>query len=193
MLYKGVIEDELMIQFIILYAIEKADEEIQYTDLLNVVQQNCEISFTDMMLGIDNLESSGHISVRSVMDMPDLYDVTEKGRYVIDFFYKQIPLIIRDQIDKSIKELFIEKRRREAVKIFMEPLNEKEFYAACTLKNDDRTVMMQLKLYAGDRDEAERVTDYFKNNCAELYSGILNIIDCGVKGADEQKDESKTE
>ena len=51
-LYKREIEDELMIQFIIMYALKGADEPLAYTDLLNIVQGNCEINFTDLQLGL---------------------------------------------------------------------------------------------------------------------------------------------
>ena len=54
-LYKQEIEDELMIQFIIMYALRGADEPLAYTDLLNVIQGNCEINFTDLQISLDNL------------------------------------------------------------------------------------------------------------------------------------------
>jgi hypothetical protein len=88
LLYNREIEDELMIQFIIMYALKGADEPLAYADLLSVVQGNCEISFTDLQLGLGNLVDTGHVSERRVSDMLSIYDLTQKGRYVIDFFYR---------------------------------------------------------------------------------------------------------
>lgn len=187
MLYSREIEDELMIQFIILYAIKGADEPLAYTDLLTTVQENCEISFTDLQLGLDNLVKTGHVSARRISDMIYVYDLTQKGRYVIDFFYNQIPLIIREPIDKSIKDLYIEKRRREAVRAGIDPINENEFNAECNLYDDDKLLIMSLRLYAGTRDEAERIAQYFKTHSAEVYGGILNLFDekkTGEKSSD---------
>ena len=177
MLYSREIEDELMIQFIIMYAIKGADEPLAYSDLLNIVQENCEISFTDLQLGLDNLVRTGHVSARRINDMLYVYDLTQKGRYVIDFFYTQIPLIIREPIDKSIKELYIEKRRREAVRAGIDPINENEFNAECNLYDDDKLLIMSLRLYTGAREEAERIAEYFKANSAEIYGGILNLFE----------------
>jgi hypothetical protein len=176
MLYDREIEDELMIQFIIMYALNIADEPMPYADLLRTVQDNCEISFTDLQIGLDNLIQTGHVFVRHLSNLLSVYDVTEKGKYVIDFFYKHIPLIIREPIDKTIKSLFIEKRRNEAVQSTITPINEKEFTADCVLKNDDKTVMMSLSLYAGDRTEAERLAKYFKGNSDKIYSGIIKLF-----------------
>lgn len=176
MLYDKEIDDELMIQFIILYALNHSDEPLPYAAMLSVIQENCEISFTDLQLGLDNLIQTGHVSVTRISDILSIYDVTQKGKYVIDFFYKHIPLIVREPIDRSLKDFYLDKRRREAVQASIEPINEREFNAECRLYNDDRMIMMSLTLYAGDRKEAERIAETFKKNSADIYAGILEIF-----------------
>ena len=176
LLYDREIDDELMIQFIILYTLSHADEDLAYADLLNIVQGNCEISFTDLQLSLDNLIKTGHASVRRVSDILSVYSITEKGSYVIDFFYKQIPLIIREPIDRSIKEMYIDKRRKEAVKASAVPINEKEYYTECELRDDDRALMLSLRLYAGARDDAEKFAKVFRSSSAEIYETILNLF-----------------
>ena len=176
-LYNREIEDELMIQFIIMYALNGADEPMAYSELLSVVQENCEITFTDLQLGLDNLVNTGHVTQKKITDILTIFDLTQKGRYVIDFFYSHIPLIVREPIDKSIKELYIEKRRREAVRAGIDPINQNEFNAECNLYDDDKALLMSLRLYAGTRDEAERIAEYFKSNSAEVYGGILSLFE----------------
>lgn len=175
-LYSNEVEDELMIQFILMYTLNCADEPLSYTDLLNIVQGNCEINFTDLQLGLDNLIQTGHISSQKITDILYIYSITQKGKYVIDFFAKKIPLIIREPIAKAIKELFIEKRRREAVRALITPINIEEFNTECELYNDDRTMIMQLKLYVGSRDQAEDFAEIFKENSEEVYRKILDIF-----------------
>lgn len=175
-LYNREIDDELMIQFIIMYTLSHADEPMPYADLLSTIQNNCEISFTDLQIGLDNLVQTGHVTQRRVTDMLSIYDITNKGRNVIDFFYPKIPLIIREPIDKSIKALYIEKRRREAVRAGIEPINQNEFNAECNLYNDDKSLIMSLTLYAGSRDDAEHIAEYFKANSAKVYGAILELF-----------------
>lgn len=176
MLYNGKIEDELMIQFIILYTIWRADESPSYSELLTAVQDNCDINFMDLQVGLDNLVKTGHASETQVSEMVKAYDITEKGKNIIEFVYKEIPLIIREPIDRSIKELYLEKRRENAVKAYIEPINENEYYSECVLKNDDRTEMLFLRLYAGERAEAERIAEYFKKNSDKVYMDILDAL-----------------
>lgn len=176
LLYDRGIEDELMIQFIIMYAVSHADEPLPYSDLLNIVQGNCEISFTDLQIGLDNLIKTGHVEAKNISNRLTVYSITQKGKYVIDFFYKQIPLIIREPIDKSIKEMYLEKRRNESVRASVEPINTKEYNAECELYDDDRTKIMSLTLYAGAREQAQEIVSYFKEHATEVYSQILNIF-----------------
>lgn len=179
-----------MIQFIILYTLSHADEPLPYQDLLTIVQGNCEINFTDLQLGLDNLVQTGHVASEKISNILTLYSITQKGKYVIDFFYKHIPLIIREPIDGSIKEMYLEKRRKEAIRTSVEPINRNEYNAECTLFNDDKTLVMSLTLYAGAREQAEEIADYFKNNSAEVYSKILDIFNTPLKeNSYEQKND----
>ena len=193
LLYDREIDDELMIQFIIMYALDRADEALEYSDLLNVVQGNCEISYTDFQLGLDNLIQTGHASARKLSEMVTVYTLTEKGSYVIEFFYKHIPLIVREPIDASIKAMYLEKRRREAVKAAVTPINMNEYTADCELYNDDKMLIMSLSLYAGGMEEAEAIAEYYKAHSAEVYGKIIDIFseagapksENGGGGADE--------
>lgn len=189
MIYKQEIEDELMIQFIILYALNSADEELPYSDLLSVIQDNCEINFTELQLALDNLIQTGHVFVRHLSDILSVYGVTEKGKYVIDFFYTRIPLMIREPINDAIKKLYIEKRRREAVQARIMPINEREYNAECYLRNDDKTLMMSLALYAGSRDEAERLVRCFEAESERIYSNIIGLFDDFNESGDKADEE----
>lgn len=175
MLYNREIEDELMIQFIIMYTLNQSDEALAYADLLSIIQENCEISFTDLQLAIDNLINTEHISKLDINNTLTIFNITQKGKSVIDFFYKQIPLIIREPIDESIRKLYHEKRMESSVRATIEPLNRKEFAAKCELR-DDKTPLLALTIYTGDRAEAERIVRYYKDNSETVYAKILEIF-----------------
>ncbi len=189
LLYDREIDDELMIQFILMYALGKADEPLAYTDLLNVVQGNCEINFTDLQLALDNLIQTGHAAKRQISEMLTVYSLTRKGKYVIDFFYSHIPLIIREPIDRSIKDMYLEKRRREAVRASVTPINMNEYTAECELYDDDKMLIMSLSLYAGTREHAEAIAEFYKKNSAEVYGKIIDIFADTDENGGETEDE----
>ena len=93
-----------------------------------------------------------------------------------DFFTSNIPIYIREPIDASIKELFKEQRRKNAIQSNISPVRKDEYSADCLLLDDDNTQLMNLSLYAGSRDEAERMARFFREHSDIIYEKILTAF-----------------
>ena len=163
MLYQKEIDDSVLIQFIILFALLKADKPLAYNELLNVVLDNCNINYNDFQVALDNLVSTGHALTRLEGQHNQIYSLTQKGENAGDFFKTNIPIYIREPIEESIKQLFLEERRDE-------------YAAECSLFDDDKTQLMSVTLYAGTREQAENIAEYFKENYDRIYEEILKCM-----------------
>lgn len=173
MLYQKEIDDSVLIQFIILYTLSNADGPVMYRDLLNLVMENCNISFTDFQIALDNLVTTNHVDTYLEGERRQMYKVTTKGSVAGDFFAGHIPVYIREPILDSIKQMYVEERRRNAVQSGIVPVRRNEYGAECSLFDDDKTEIMRLSLYAGSREEAERIAVYFKEHSSEIYEKII--------------------
>ena len=177
MLYQREIDDSVLIQFIILYTLYNADMPLAYDDLLNLVLDNCNISYTDFQLALDNLVTTAHVTASLESERRQVYAITKKGENTSDFFTRIVPVYIREPIDGSIKRLFIDKRRREAVRSNIVPVNTKgDYRVECSLYDDDKTQLMELNLSALTRDDAEKMARRFKDCYAGLYEEIIKIL-----------------
>ena len=176
MLYQREIDDSVLIQFIILFTLTKADEDLAYSDLVNLVLENCNINFTDFQLALDNLLVTKHIRQYILAGNIQKFAPTDKGAAAVEFFTSHIPIYIREPILDSIKEMYIEKRRKNAVKGDIIPVRRNEYAAECHLYDDDKTELMGLTLYAGSRAEEERIAVYFKEHYGEVYEAIVNAF-----------------
>ena len=176
MLYQKEIEDYVLIQFIILYTLSNADKPLPYNHLLNLVLENCNINYNDFQIALDNLVTTKHIKKYIESGHNQIYEITHKGAEVADFFGKQVPIYIREPITESIKNLFIEERRKNAIQGEITPVRRDEYTADLRLLDDDKTVLMELSLYAGPREEAEKIAVYFREHSAEVYERILNAL-----------------
>ena len=81
-----------------------------------------------------------------------------------DLFTSNIPIYIREPIDNSIKALFRERRLKNAVRSSITPVSRNEYSADCQLFDDDNTQLLSLSLYAGSREEAEKMAVYFREH-----------------------------
>ncbi len=185
MLYKREITDLEIIQFIILYTLNNTDKDPEYSDLVTLVMDNCNISFPDFQIALVNLEETGHVNGRMEGEYIRRYSITEKGANAIKYFRTSVPVYIREPIDESIKQLYIEERRKNAVQSGIMPVRKNEYGFECILRDDDKTEMMRLYLYAGSRDEAEKLSKYYKAHPDKIYGDVLNAF----KDADKEDDE----
>ncbi len=116
LLYQQEIDDSILIQFIILHTLNKADCLVAYKDLLNLVLDNCNINFNDFQLSLDNLVKTKHAEALMANKRLQLFRITEKGRNVAEFFRTRIPVYVREPIEDSIRELLKEERQKNAVR-----------------------------------------------------------------------------
>ena len=186
MLYKREIDNEVLIQFIILYTLDNVDKPAEYTQLLDIVLENCNINFNDFQICLDNLVDTEHVSTYLRTPNCRIYEITEKGHNFAKALNTQVPIYIREPILESIKELYLEERRRHAVQGGIVPVRgDDEFGVECKLYDDERTQILGLMLYAGGREQAEKMSKYFKKNYEKVYEKILNIMNEAQNEEDE--------
>lgn len=176
MLYQKEIDDLVLIQFIILFSLSAADKPLAYNELLNVVLDNCNINYNDFQIALDNLVATGHARTKLEGQHNQIYSLTQKGENAGDFFKTNIPIYIREPIESSIKQLFLEERRKNAVHADITPVRRGEYAAECALYDDDKTQLMSVTLYAGTREQAEKIAEYFKEHSDEVYEEILKCM-----------------
>ena len=176
MLYQKEIDDSVLIQFIILHTLNKADAPVAYNDLLNLVLDNCNINYNDFQIALDNLVTTEHVKAFIEDTHNQKYTVTQKGANTADFFRTHIPVYIREPIENSIKELFLEERKKNAVRGDISIARRGEYTAECALYDDDNTQIMNLSLYIGSREQAEKTVRYFKEHSDIVYEKILSAF-----------------
>lgn len=175
--YKREIDDSALIQFIILYTLSKADTPLAYNNLINLIMDNCNINYSDFQVGLVNLTKTNHIRAHMEGKHNQIYSLTEKGGISIDRFKRDIPIYIREPIDNSVKEMYLSMRRENAVTARIIPLKDDDYLAELALCDDDKTELMRLTLYAGTREQAEKMAVYFKKHPELIYGGIIEAFE----------------
>jgi hypothetical protein len=65
---------------------------------------------------------------------------------------------------------------KNAVRSGISPVRKDEYSADCQLFDDDNTQLLNLSLYAGSREEAERMAVLFRERSDVIYEKILNAF-----------------
>lgn len=175
MVYKREIDDFGMIQYIILYTMAEVKEAISYPMLINLVLENCNITYTNFQIGLSHLVETEHARTFDCDGMT-MYELEEKGFEVNAVLYKKIPIYIREPISKAIQPLFQREREKNRIKSTITPVRANEFCAECGIYDDDRTPLLELSFYAGTREEASRLAENFSKNPEHIYGEILKLL-----------------
>ena len=181
MLYNKEIDNTTLIQFIILYALNKANELVAYGDLLNLVLENCNIRYTDFQLSLDNLVSTKHAEGLITGKNIQKFRITDKGRNLMDIVKTRIPIYLREPIEEAVKKLLHDERLRNAVRGKISAISPDEYTAECELYDGDNTRLIAISLYAGTRDQAEQTVRYFKENSETIYARVIEAFSPDAK------------
>lgn len=170
--YTREISDPVLIQYIILFTMAEAKRSLTHNQLTSLVLDRCNISFTDFSIGLDNLINIGLLARYKPEETLYIYELTEKGAEANGFFYRSIPIYIREQIATYIAPFFREEIRKNSTKSEILPINEQEFMVQCAIY-DNKTPLMELNFYAGSRKTAAQMARHFKEHQDEIYQAVL--------------------
>jgi hypothetical protein len=104
------------------------------------------------------------------------YTLSESGRAGAESFKRLVPKSVRDRIYASGLRLFAKLKNEQCVSVAIED-TDKGCMVKCTV-TDSGVVLMELSLFAPDREQAEHIKRKMVSNPSELYGRILDYVVC---------------
>lgn len=173
--YNREITDMVMIQYIILFTLAKADRIVTHSQLSTLILDNCNINFTDYRIALDNLLNIGFVRVFNSSDNNQYLELLPKGVESNEFFQGSIPVYIREPIEKSIAPFFREEELKKSIRAELTPLNETEYMADCGVY-EGNTPLMKLSVYGGTRKMAASMVRKFREDPEKIYRLIMSQL-----------------
>lgn len=180
MKYTREIEDVVMIQYIILFTLAKADRHVTHKQLTGLILENCNIEFANFQIALTNLINTGHVRSFSIDELTTVYELLPKGREAHKFFERDIPIYIREPIADAIPPFFNEEEKRKSVKAELMPLSRTEFSVKCGIY-DREAPLLEMTVYAGTREDANKMLKYYNENTEKIYQKVIDIMTDGGK------------
>lgn len=158
------------IKVLICYLLKTIETSVTREQIGDIMQDQGIANYFEAMDAISDLLSNGSITSNYV-DEKELLSVTDIGRSAVISLEKDLPRTVREKAVKSaIKFLTLERNERENdVKIV--PVDG-GYTISFTMKDRD-TTLMELSMFVGDRDQAEKLKSNFIEDPARVYSSIL--------------------
>lgn len=104
------------------------------------------------------------------------YLLSDKGHAGAESFKRLVPKSVRDRILSSGLRLFARLKTEQSVKTEIIE-QDNDYYVSCTVR-DNGTELMELRLFAPDKEQAEHIRRRIMANPSEIYGRILDYVVC---------------
>lgn len=161
-------------KLIILYLLDRADEEISMGRISNFLIENAYVDFEMLMSTYSQVERDGYLTGRSVGDTMFL-QITDEGRQVVRMFRNQLSTEIRDKADTYLQENGHALREERSV------IGEyyKASYGGYTVHlvvKEDHKVLFAMDLNVPDEDTARHMIARFKESSVDIYGAVMEQL-----------------
>lgn len=166
----GFIHDDLDIQILILYILEKLPGPIEHYRLSDLALFDGGFTWFDYSQCLAKLIRTGHIS-----DENGMYLITDKGRRNVNAVATSLPYTVRAKADRLCAPVAAAMRRSSMI----ETVTDKTGDGACTVSlrlSDGVGEIISMRLTVPDEAQAKVIEERFKNGAETLYNKIIELL-----------------
>lgn len=167
--------DDYETKLIILYALKNLKKSPNYTILSQVVSASADVQYFEMQEYLQALVEMGSVEETKIGD-EFVYSLTCMGEESCEFFSSRIPASVRDKIVEASREINNDKSDINKVYADYIPINEVEYKVVCGIM-EENVKLLDFEMYAGEKERAKKICEYFKEHTKEFYMSIVANIE----------------
>ncbi|MCR5121388.1 MAG: DUF4364 family protein [Ruminococcus sp.] len=163
------------VKLLMTYFLNQTGKPCTYMQLLEIFTGEEIVDYFLFIEALKELIDTG-VLIKRERDGTAEYLLSDEGRMGAESFKKLVPRSVRDRILASGLRLFARQKAEQSVSTEITE-DGTGCKVSCTV-SDGGVTLMQLSLYAPDREQAEHICRKMKANPAELYGRVLDFVVC---------------
>lgn len=161
-------------KLIVLYLLDRADDEIAMGRVSNFLIENAYVDFEMLLSTYSQIERDGYLTGRSVGDTMFLR-ITEEGHAVVRMFRNQLSDDIRGKVDSYLKENGHQLREDRSVRGEYYKASYGGYIAHMAVYEDHKN-LFTLDLNVPDEATARHIIANFKANSSDVYGAVVGQL-----------------
>ena len=170
-------------KLIILYLLEKSNCTLNNLQIQKLLYDVEDFNYYYFQHVISELVSQNFVA-NYQQDEEWLYEITMQGKEILHLTSDILPGMVKDKIDRIIKEQLSKVQNEVAITAEYIPLNDDEYITKCKI-TESHKVLFELNLYCATKAQAKLVAENWKLHANDYYPQIIEMIANNV-GEDEQ-------
>ena len=171
--------DDYETKLIILYSIKKLNKSPSYSLLSQVITAAADINYFEIEGYMSELSELGSTREYLIEGEP-VFSLTPSGMEMCEYFETRIPASVREKIELSAAEINNDKSDRNKVYANYIPISEMEYKVHCGIL-EDNVKLLDFEMYAGPKERAKDICEYFKEHTKDFYVAIIEHIEKNSK------------
>jgi hypothetical protein len=163
--------DSYAVKILICYFLKEIDRPVTPEQLTEIALSDGILNYFYYTEAMNSMLEAKTIEIKNV-DGVDYYYLTEMGRAGAESFKTIVPKSFRDKILAAGLKFFAKLKIEHDVKCEITKL-DKGYSVSCVC-NDNDVVLMDMKLFAPDEEQAKLIREKIMQNPTEFYGKVLN-------------------
>ena len=162
-------------KIIILYLVNKMDIPMSNSQITQFAIEGDYMNYGSVQLYLQEMVDAGYLD-KSHDYNTTRYTITEEGLQTLEFFIRNIPQQIKNQINKYVSEnrKIVKQDFQIIANHFFDHRNN-EYIVKCGVY-DDEMMLMELNISVVSKEQAIIICNNWKNNIDVLYGQIMDIL-----------------
>jgi len=161
-------------RLIVLFVLKESKVNLSTEQISKLCSEFDDITYIDICMFIDSLKNSGYIMETYENDKA-FYMLTDSGLEILTELIELVPGISLLNMKNILKEKMEDYRQDYEVDTIILPIKKDEYKVSCFIK-DGNDELINLTIFAGDKENAKRISNNWKQNSDELYGKIIELM-----------------
>lgn len=161
-------------RLIVLFLLKETASKLTLEQIVTLCVDFEDITYIDIYTFIESLLKSGYVKEK-IQDNKKYYELTEDGEDVLNELFVLVPGVNWLNIKKMIKGQMNDYNKQYEVGTKFILLGGDEVKVSCYIK-DNSDELINLTIYAGNKDNAKKISEKWKQNSDEIYKKIIGLI-----------------
>ncbi len=160
-------------KFAILYTLKRYVEPVGMSRLSEILTIDRDVmGYFELSELMNELVEDGYAESTFYRD-DNCFSLSEKGKDTNDFFFERIPKSIRQKIVKDVQAIkFQEQADPNAIHTEILPVAPQQYMASLQML-DAGDPLLELRIFAGSRAQAEKAANNLKTHAQEIYTALV--------------------
>ena len=161
-------------RLIVLFVLKESKTGLTTEQISKLCSEFDDITYIDICMYIDSLKNSGYIQ-EAYENGKCIYTLTDSGLDILNELIELVPGISLLNMKNILKEKMEDYKQDYEVDTIILPIKADEYKVSCFIQ-DGNDELINLTIYAGDKENAKKISNNWKQNADELYGKIIELM-----------------